>query len=162
MTTYRYTDETNTIVHVIDDDDISRMSMIASALPPETEILPFVLSRDELKARVNALRDQKETEGFVFGGKLFESDERSVARISNAALTAQSMIAAGQPFAIEWTAADNTTMLLVDSDMLAFQGTLTMRAGMLHAHARALKTQIGAAATDEEAAAIDITAGWPA
>ena len=127
-------------------------------------VTPWSLERtkDALKARVNALRDQKETEGFVFGGKLFESDERSVARISNAALTAQSMLAAGQPFAIEWTASDNTTMLLVDSDMLAFQGTLTMRAGMLHAHARVLKYQIDAAATDEDAAAIDITAGWPA
>lgn len=118
-------------------------------------------SREELKAAVNALRDQKETEGFVFGGKLFESDERSVARISNAALTAQSMLALGQEFSITWTAMDNSEVDLLGADMLLFQASLTARAGALHEHAKALKLQITNAATDEDAAAIDITAGWP-
>lgn len=40
MTTYKYTDATNEVVHVIDDDGISRMSMLASALPPDTVIEP--------------------------------------------------------------------------------------------------------------------------
>lgn len=40
MKTYKYTDTTNTVVHVIDDDGISRSSMLASALPEGTEILP--------------------------------------------------------------------------------------------------------------------------
>jgi len=31
--TYKYTDATNTVVHVIDEDGISRMSMLASELP---------------------------------------------------------------------------------------------------------------------------------
>lgn len=118
-------------------------------------------SREELKTRVNAIRDQKETEGFVFGGKLFESDERSVARISNAALTAQSALATGQPFIIDWVAADNTTMQLFGSAMLEFQAALTARAGALHAYARLLKLRITNATTDEEANAIDIYSGWP-
>ena len=33
MKTYKYTDATNTVVHVIDEDGISRMSMLASAIP---------------------------------------------------------------------------------------------------------------------------------
>jgi len=37
---YKYTDSTNTVVHVIDDDGVSRMSMLASALPEDAEILP--------------------------------------------------------------------------------------------------------------------------
>lgn len=138
-------------------DSYSEMiAQLASLYEPPT--LP---TREELYKLVNALRDQKETEGFVFGGKLFESDERSVARISNAALTAQSMLAAGQPFSIEWTAADNTTLMLVDSDMLAFQGTLTLRASRLHAHARALKDRIANATTEEEANEVYIYSGWP-
>lgn len=40
MKTYKYTDATNAVVHVIDEDGISRMSMLASALPPETVIEP--------------------------------------------------------------------------------------------------------------------------
>lgn len=118
-------------------------------------------SRDALKARVNALRDQKETEGFTYNGKLFESDERSVARISNAALTAQSALAMGQPFIVDWVAADNTMMPLFGSAMLEFQAALTAKAGALHAFARGMKDAIDSCATDEEAAAIDITAGWP-
>lgn len=40
MKTYKYTDTTNTVVHVIDEDGISRMSMLASALPEGTVIEP--------------------------------------------------------------------------------------------------------------------------
>ena len=40
MKTYKYTDTTNTVVHVIDEDGISRVSMLASALLEGTEVLP--------------------------------------------------------------------------------------------------------------------------
>jgi len=44
MKTYKYTDATNTVVHIIDEDGISRMSMLASTLPegnaPEPADLP--------------------------------------------------------------------------------------------------------------------------
>lgn len=40
MKTYKYTDATNSVVHVIDKDGISRMSMMSSALPEGTEVLP--------------------------------------------------------------------------------------------------------------------------
>ena len=40
MKTYKYTDATNTVVHVIDEDGISRMSMLASALPEGTVVEP--------------------------------------------------------------------------------------------------------------------------
>jgi len=40
--TYKYTDESNTVVQVFDEDSISRMSMIASALPEGTVIDAYV------------------------------------------------------------------------------------------------------------------------
>lgn len=40
MKTYKYTDSTNTVVFVIDEDGKCRLSMLASALPEGTEILP--------------------------------------------------------------------------------------------------------------------------
>lgn len=42
MKTYQYTSPENTVVHVIDEDGISRMSMLASAVPDGVEILPYV------------------------------------------------------------------------------------------------------------------------
>lgn len=42
MTTYKYTDATNTVVHVIDDDGISRSSCLASILPEGAVIEPYV------------------------------------------------------------------------------------------------------------------------
>ena len=42
MKTYRYTDESNTVVHVIDEDGISRMSMLASVLPEGTVIDAYI------------------------------------------------------------------------------------------------------------------------
>lgn len=42
MQTYQYTDATNTVVQVFDEDGISRMSMIASALPEGASVEPYV------------------------------------------------------------------------------------------------------------------------
>lgn len=42
MKTYKYTDATNTAVQVFDEDGISRMSMIASALPEGAVVEPYV------------------------------------------------------------------------------------------------------------------------
>ncbi len=41
MKTYQYTSPENTVVHVFDEDGISRMSMLASAVPDGAEILPY-------------------------------------------------------------------------------------------------------------------------
>jgi hypothetical protein len=40
--TYQYTDATNTAAQVFDEDGISRMSMIASALPEGAVVEPYV------------------------------------------------------------------------------------------------------------------------
>lgn len=42
MPSYRYTSPEHTVVAVVDDDGISRQSMLASALPPGQEILAYV------------------------------------------------------------------------------------------------------------------------
>jgi hypothetical protein len=40
MVTYKYTDATNNVVHVINADGVSRMSMLASALPQGAAVQP--------------------------------------------------------------------------------------------------------------------------
>lgn len=42
MKTYQYTSPENTVVAVIDEDGISRMSMLASLVPEGEAILPYV------------------------------------------------------------------------------------------------------------------------
>ena len=42
MKTYQYTSPENTAVAVIDEDGVSRMSMVASAVPEGVEILAYV------------------------------------------------------------------------------------------------------------------------
>lgn len=40
MKTYKYTDNSNTVAHVIDEDGVSRSSCLSSVLPAGVEILP--------------------------------------------------------------------------------------------------------------------------
>jgi hypothetical protein len=114
------------------------------------------------RSEVNTLRDAKEVGGFMYQGKLFQSDERSAQRIVNAAMTASSMIMASQPFSVTWLSDDDTEFVLDGAGMLALQGAFTQFAGSLHTYGRSLKDQINAATTVAEVAAIDITTGWPA
>lgn len=48
MKTYQYTSPENTVVAVIDEDGISRMSMLASEVPQGAEILPYQPTQSEL------------------------------------------------------------------------------------------------------------------
>ena len=113
--------------------------------------------RESLKAKVKSMRDQKETEGFIYMTKPFDSDERSVARITSAALTA---MAVGPTFTIDWTAADNSVVTLDQAAMLGMPAALAMNANALHSAAKAHKTAIDAA-DFETLKTYDITAGWP-
>lgn len=113
--------------------------------------------REMLKAKVKAMRDQKETDGFIYMTKPFDSDERSVARITSAALTA---MAIGPTFTIDWTAADNSIVTLDQAAMLGMPAALAMNANALHSAAKAHKTAIDTA-DFETLTTYDITTGWP-
>lgn len=56
MKTYRYTDATKAVVHVIDADGVSRMSMLASTLPEDASILPFIPQPAEKPQVVSAFQ----------------------------------------------------------------------------------------------------------
>ena len=119
-------------------------------------------SLDDLKARkraaINQERDTRETHGFEFNGKLFDSDQRSTDRIQVAALAAQTSLMAGQTFSIDWTAADNTVVTLDAQGVLAMTASFAIYGATLHAVAKNLKEQVDAAETAEELEAIV----WPA
>ena len=60
---YKYTSPENTVVHVIDEDGISRMSVLASALPADTVIEPA--DAPDTKESIRAEIDQLERESLL-------------------------------------------------------------------------------------------------
>jgi len=126
--------------------------------PPPPPVPTLAEAKAAAVADVNRRRDSLETQGFIHLGRVFDSDERSVLRITQAALTAQVI---GASFTIDWTAADNSVVTLDQSAMLGMPAALAMRANALHQHAAGLKAQIAAAASATALGAIDIVTGWP-
>lgn len=109
-------------------------------------------------AEVNRLRDAKEQNSFVYLGRPFDSDAVSVQRLSGAWCTARMAVDAGAEFAIEWTCADNTSIVLSAAELLGIVPALAAYASRLHTRARELKALIR---DSEEPESIDITVGWP-
>ncbi|MEA3641877.1 MAG: DUF4376 domain-containing protein [Lamprobacter sp.] len=110
----------------------------------------------------DAARVSAETGGFTYAGHLVASDERSIARIGNAATAALTANAAGQPFSVDWLCADETVLALDAAGMLALQSALVAHGQACHDASQAIKAQINAAETLAELSAIDVTAGYPA
>lgn len=128
--------------------------VFAPLLPPEPTL-------EEVKAAkrsgINNTRNTLETTGFNYNGKTFDSDQRSADRIQVAALAAQAALMAGQPFSIDWTTADNSTVTLDALGVLGMLQTFAVHGATLHETAKALKAQADAATTIEEVEAIS----WP-
>lgn len=118
-------------------------------------------AKKEMRRRVNAERDLQEVMPFGYLGKRFDADERSVSRIMGAVQAAQAALAAGVPFSVDWVCADNTVVTLDAQQMIALPAALAQRVYAVHMHGRVLKAQVEAAASLDDLAAIDITAGWP-
>lgn len=112
-------------------------------------------------ASINTERDRREELGFPYRGKWLDSTPRSVQRITAAALAAQAVLATGQPYSVDWTCADNSTLILDAAGVIGIPVALAQHAAALHDHARSLKAAVYAADSEAALAAIDIQAGWP-
>jgi hypothetical protein len=99
----------------------------------------------------------RETQGFPYLGKVFDSDPRSVQRISVAVAAAQAALGAGAPFSIDWTCADNSTITMDGQQMAALPVAFAIWGDALHQQAKALRAQIEAATTVEDVQAV----AWP-
>ncbi len=108
--------------------------------------------KQQARESINAIRDQKETEGFEYNGKMFDSDERSADRILVAANAATASIFAQAPFSVTWRTKDNSDMVLDANGMLALNGALASLGVALHDQARGYKASIDAA---QNKAAVD-------
>jgi predicted mannosyl-3-phosphoglycerate phosphatase (HAD superfamily) len=94
---------------------------------------------------------------FDWDGSTFDADAESRSLIQGAVQMALLAKSAGQPFAVEWTLADNTVRVLSADDMIAVGLALGARVNDAHIKARALRTAIADAKSHEEVQAVK----WP-
>lgn len=118
-----------------------------------------VSTLDDAKAakwsEIKAERDRLEGGGFDLAGVgRFDSDAESRARIVGAAMAGKIARDAAQPYSINWTLADNTTVTLDADGVINVGFALLSHVDGIHQRSRALYAQIQAAQTAEVVAAI--------
>lgn len=106
------------------------------------------------RAEITAARNKAITSGFEYMGKSIDSDRDSVMAITGAAVAALAASAAGLPYSVTWTCADDSTITLDANGVLGLAVGLAIYADAQHTKGRPLKDAIKASATDEEVAAI--------
>lgn len=108
-------------------------------------------------AQIKAQRDAVEFGGFTWSGDEFDSDAESQARIMGAVQMALIAAQAEQPFAIDWTLADNTVRSMSAADIVSAGLALGEHVAAAHGIARTLRAAIDACTTAAEVEAV----AWP-
>ena len=106
---------------------------------------PPAITRDMVEAELIRRVEQ----GFVFGGKHYQYDDRSQKRIRAAESSAQTAVIGGAlpgdyrwrglPVDFAWTATDNTDTLMDAQTVLLFGAAASANEGLLFLKAKALK-----------------------
>ena len=101
---------------------------------------------DEVKAeklaKIKADRNAAITGGFTYLNKPIDSDRDSVMAITGAAVAALAAKAAGIPYSVTWTCADDSTLTLDADGVLGMSITLAQFADAQHTKGRPLKDAI--------------------
>lgn len=100
-----------------------------------------VLARE----KVNVQRMQEVGAGFVYNGKLMDSDHTSALNIIGASVAAQIAVARGLSFNITWTCADNSTMNLDAEGIMGMMLEFAKYVDAQYVEARARKAAIDGA-----------------
>lgn len=108
--------------------------------PPYTPTLAELNTRKWNQLRIK--RDQLEQAGVHYLGKTLESDTVSVQRIAIAVQAAQAAIATDQPFTLDWTMQDNTSLTLDAAQVVGMSVALAQYSNSLHQIARGLRDNI--------------------
>lgn len=144
-------------------------TVIANGSPPRdgaviqdgTWIVPLSLLQDEKWEQVKALRADKENGSAPTPVGAVQCDDTSKLKISGIVQMAQIAMAAGQPFAEEFTLTDNSVVTLDATTAIGLGVAVGQYVSAIYANARALRDAIYAAADETALAAIDVSAGWP-
>ena len=125
-------------------------TVVAAAAPDDLE-----LARARKWAEIKGERDLIESGGFDMPGLgRFDRDSESRNRIVGAVTAAKIAQDAAQPYVINWTLADNSTVELDAPAMISVGFTLLAHMDATHQRSRALYAEIQAAQDSEALAAI--------
>ncbi|MFU9046367.1 DUF4376 domain-containing protein [Acinetobacter tibetensis] len=108
-------------------------------------------------ARIVAIRDGLEGEGFTYLNKPFDSDERSILRIGITAQAAMAAALTGADFSVDWTCADNSILSMTRDQVVGLPVALAAHANEIHLQARNLKVALDNAGSIAEVQLVQ----WP-
>nr|WP_320145985.1 DUF4376 domain-containing protein [uncultured Anaeromusa sp.] len=117
--------------------------------------------QDAAWSRIKAERDRREQAGAPYLGKIIDSDEKSVTRISIAVQAAQAAISAGTAFSLDWTMQDNSVVTMTAAEVVGMSVALATHSNGLHLAARAVHEKILAVTDAAELEAAEKAVVWP-
>lgn len=122
---------------------------VANSVLSDADPEPLLL--DTLRqSRLQTMKDRRDEEefgSFDWDGSTFDASAESVGRLIGAVMMAQWAQAAGQPFSISWTLADNTERTLSGADLVAAAQALGAHTLQAHNKYKSVKAEILAAQT---------------
>ena len=150
-----------------DPADHPGWTVVADPAPADFDTAPYLVVEGQLvadlatararqRAVINAARDVAQDGGAMTPAGLFDSDERSRQFLNGAVMTATLAQAAGQPFSIDWTRADNSVVTLNAAQLIEAGVAVALHIDAIQRRARVLKGRIDAAETLAAIAAV----GW--
>lgn len=95
--------------------------------------------QEEMIARFKVNRDAEEVKPIKYQGNVYDYDDKARDRI-NAAIIA--LEAQGEKANIEWTLADNTSVIVTADDLRMVIANVAIRSNQLHVKYRTLKEQV--------------------
>ena len=98
--------------------------------------------KDDKWASIKAKRDVAEFSTFTFMGIEYDCNEVSRARIQGAVQLASIALTNEMPYSIDWTVADNSTVILDGISMVQLGLALGAFTNNLHVYAKSLRNQI--------------------
>jgi len=99
-------------------------------------------AKEEKRALLNEVRNQKMAFGFEFDGKQYDSDAASVQKINGASTMALIAKMQDQPFGMKWTAKDNTEIEFDAEGMIALGVACASHVDQLHHQCVSLKNEM--------------------
>ena len=117
--------------------------------------------QDAAWSRIKDERDRREQSGAPYLGKVLDSDEKSVTRISIAVQAAQAAISAGTAFSLNWTMQDNSVVTMTAAEVVGMSVALATHSNGLHLAARAVRENIFAATDAAGVEEAEKAVVWP-
>jgi hypothetical protein len=118
-------------------------------------------AKDDRLQAAGTARDRRIAAGCVSSFGLVDADDQSRTNVLGAVALAQIAKQAGAPFERQWRMYDNAYLTLDADQMIALGIEVGSFVGACYSASFAAKDAIEAAATLEEVAAVDVTAGYP-